>query len=270
MPSMVNQNAIMKPELILFYVLDTSGSMRGEPITRLNRAMIETIEAVRDEAPHNREADIKVAVLEFNSVCRWVNPQGPQALDTFVWHDLNAASLTSVGLALDELNSKLVSGRGGFIDTSCGSLMPVIIFMTDGYANDDYQKALDNIRHNKWFTHATRVGFAIGKNPDIEMIARLTGDSEAVLRTEDLAEFAEMIKWASVTSSVVASQTSTSKDLSRGRSIVRMVNQRLGKDPDDLGHNYHFEEEIMTDGAWGPSMDDVFAGNDDWDIQNPF
>lgn len=272
MPSMTTADAIMRPELLLFYVLDTSGSMKGESITRLNSAMVETIDAVREEAPHNRDAAIKVAALSFNTTCHWVNPRGAERIEDFVWHDLEAGGFTSVGPALDELNARLSDKSGGFINTTTGALMPVIIFMTDGFATDgagSYSPALERIKHNKWFSNATRVGFAIGKNPDVEMLSRLTGDSEAVLRTEDLAEFAEMIKWVSVTSSMIASRTNTQGTDHRGRIALRKAQERTGRHFNDPGHDYEYLEEPETEGTWGPDGSDAYD-EDEWDVQNPF
>lgn len=266
----------VRPVLNIFYVLDTSGSMQDkpdtQPITTLNRAMLSTIETLQDEAPHNRDAEIRIAVLEFNTSCRWISPNGPERLNDFFWEDLEAAGLTAVGAALNELNSKLTDKPGGFINNSSGGgvLMPVIIFMTDGHANDDYKKALERIRQNKWFSRATRVGFAIGKDPDMEMISKVVGDAEAVMRTEDLNRFAAMLKWASVTSSMLSSKTSTSGSGNLGRDAMRTANEYAGYAADDLGHNYDYREEPVEGGSWGPTSDDVFSGTDEFYSNNPF
>lgn len=261
-------SAIQRPQLVVFYVLDTSGSMRGNPITQLNRAMVSTIETLRDEAEYNRDAEIKVAVLDFNSTCRWMQPQGPEDLENFVWDDLEAGTTTEVHFALDELNSKLTDRRGGFIDSSHGALMPVIIFMTDGHATcseAELEAAITRIGQNRWFTRATRVGFAIGKSPDIGMLARLTDSSEAVLRTEDLNLFAAMIKWVSVTSTMIASDTRARRSGNKGAQAVGDMNERMGRDRGDVGHNTTYESKGDTGRYYGP-----YAADDDFDSENPF
>lgn len=214
-----NYSAAQRPELHVFYVLDTSGSMDGNPIGVLNRAMDSTVDALKQVAAHNSNAKIKIAVLEFNTANRWVTSNGPEELEYFIWDDLCAQGMTYVGSALDELNSKL--HRGAFLASTTGAFLPVIIFMTDGFANDDYEAALARIRKNKWFSKATRIGFAIGKNPDVTMIAKLTGDSEAVIRTDDLGLFATMLKFVSTSSVSIASQSYTSDYAPTGSSAVR-------------------------------------------------
>ena len=271
MPETRYTSPIQRPELVLFYVLDTSGSMRGNPITVLNRAMESTIETMREEAKYNREAHIKIAVLEFNSNCRWVQPRGPEDLEDFKWDDLEAAGTTEVGLALKELNSKLTDRPGGFIDSTNGALMPVIIFMSDGYATNsayDYKKVLEEVKRNKWFSRATRIGFAIGRDPDIEMIARVAGSGEAVMRTEDLNRFAMMLKWASVTSSMLASETRASSSGHKGAQAMNDAYKRAGEDSSSRGHNVNYEEDPYSGQHWGP--DDIFGSNDEFDTDNPF
>lgn len=268
MPNYASQNPIMRPELDMFYVLDSSGSMNypnSEPITVLNRAMQSTLQAVRLENENNRDADVKVAVLDFNSNCRWLNPAGPERLDSFMYEDLTAAGGTHMGAALRELNSKL--SRRGFINAMGGNLMPVIIFMTDGFPTDDYESELEKIKQNKWFSHAVRIGFAIGKNPDQEMIAKLTGSSETVIRTRDLGVFAQLLRWVSMTSSMLSSQvksstgeTGTTRNI--GADAVREAKRQAGYDPDDLKPDFEYEEDPIKGGSWGP--DAFFVETDEF------
>ena len=105
MPSTGDLNEVARRELTVFYVLDTSGSMTGAPISTLNRAMEETIEVLKDQK--NSDAKLKIAVLEFNSGCKWVQPAGPEEMEDFFWEDLEAGGLTDVGDSLKELDDKI-------------------------------------------------------------------------------------------------------------------------------------------------------------------
>ena len=221
MPTITELTSAPRRALPIFYVLDTSGSMSGAPIERLNHAMEETIDALKQVAAHNGDAQLKVAVLEFNSTVRWLQPAGPEDMEDFIWQDLSAGGMTAMGAALTELDSKL--SRNGFLSSAAGSLYPVIIFMTDGMANDDYEGPLKNIRQNKFFKHAVKVGFAIGDNADAEMIAKAVGDSEAVIKTDDLALFARLMRFVSVTSSTMASVSHTAETDINGASVVQAV-----------------------------------------------
>ena len=264
MPQFNNMSVAQRPELHIFYVLDTSGSMRGTPINVLNAAMDSTIDAVRQVAMANANAKVKVAAMEFNSNVRWVQPNGPEDLDDFFWDPLTASGNTYVGMALKELDSKL--RPEAYLRSPTGALLPVIIFMTDGYAVDDYESALNKIRQNKWFSRATRIGFAIGKKPDVEMISKLAGSSEAVIRTDDLGVFANMMRFVSVTSSMLQSQGRPTDNVNRGAEAVRNAAQIGGYDVDQFTPNVSFEEDYIPDSAWDPNGNGVYVNPGDYGV----
>ncbi len=259
MPRTDSRGGAMRPELHVFYVLDTSGSMRGNPIGRLNRAMEETVTAMQQVAAHNSNAQVKIAVLEFNSTCRWIQPAGPEDLEDFFWQDLAASGLTCVGAALRELNDKL--SRNAFLSSMSGAYLPVIVFMTDGFANDDYEPELQRILQNRWFAKATRVGFAIGKNPDTEMIAKLTGDSEAVIRTDDLGVFARLLRFVSVSASTLASNSHTADSSVSGAEAVRVALGNAGMSTQQVNPDFVYHEDPNL------SANSTYAGAEDfvWD-----
>lgn len=265
MPNMGEMEKVPNRDLHVFYILDTSGSMAGTQIAKLNRAMEETVIALKEVAKKNADANVKIAVMEFNSNVRWISSQ-PESVEDFIWQDLEAAGLTQVGDALAELNSKL--SRNAFLSSMTGAYVPIIIFMSDGYATDEYKRELDKIRqNNKWFRRATKIGFAMGDNADLKMIAEVVGNSEAVIKTDDLDTFAKLIRFASVTASMLASQSQTSNTAVDGASIVDEV-VRGNKMPDDIivggdvgGYDPEPEE-------WPGDDDDFSSGgdiDDGWD-----
>lgn len=226
MPSTNNLTESPRKELHVFYVLDTSGSMEGVKISALNHAMEECTEALKKLAKTNGDAKLKMAVLEFNSGCRWVTSNGPEDLEEdFEQEYMEAGGLTDIGAALRELNSKL--SRHAFLNSMTGALMPVIIFMTDGYATDDYEKALEEIRQNRWFARGTKIGIAFGDDPDLKMLSSVVGNSEAVIRPTDMALFKRLMKFVSVTASMLVSQSTTTETAITGASIVAKAKDAL-------------------------------------------
>ena len=226
MPNINELEEAPRKEMHVFYVLDTSGSMSGTKISMLNRCMEESIDALTELAKSNADAKLKIAVLEFNTGCKWVTSNGPESLEEdFVWDSLSAGGLTDIGSALTELNSKL--SRHAFLNSMTGALMPVIIFMTDGQATDNYQKALDEIRNNRWFRRATKIGFAVGEDHEVDltMLASVVGNSEAVIKTSDLELFRRLMKFVSVTASMLVSQSSTTKTETTGADNVKMAEE---------------------------------------------
>lgn len=230
MPDTYDLHESARKEMHVFFVLDTSGSMEGERIAALNRAVRETLPVLKQKAKSNADALLKLAVLEFNSGCRWLNPSGPEPMEYFIWEDLKAGGLTSMGAALKELDSKL--SRNQFLSSMTGAYLPVLIFMTDGYATDNYKDALLQIRQNKWFSRGVKIGFAIGDDPDAAMIADIVGDGEAVARTDDLELFARLLETSVVTASLLCSTSRTTSERVTGATILQDVRRQIDADFD--------------------------------------
>jgi uncharacterized protein YegL len=226
MPSTENLTKAPRKELHVFYVLDTSGSMAGAKISALNHAMDECLTALKPLAESNGDAILKIAVLEFNTGCKWITSNGPEDLEEdFEYEYLEAGGLTDIGQALTELNSKL--SRHAFLNSMTGAFMPVIIFMTDGYATDNYEKSLEEIRKNRWFANGVKIGFALGDDADEKMLSSVVGNSEAVIKTTDLELFKRLMKFASVTASMLVSESQTTTTAVTGEDIVKKATEDI-------------------------------------------
>ena len=114
-----------KKELHIFYILDTSGSMSGAPIGALNDGMRNTVEELKKK--DGEDANLKIAVLEFNSQNRWVTQgtNGVEDLADFVWKDLDATGVTRLGGALKELKKSM--SRSDKMQSKTGHKTPVVI-----------------------------------------------------------------------------------------------------------------------------------------------
>lgn len=256
MPSTDSLTKSPRKELHVFYVLDTSGSMEGAKISELNHAMEECTEALRKLAKNNGDAKLKIAVLEFNSGCRWITSNGAEDLEEdFEYEYLKAGGLTDIGAALKELNSKL--SRHAFLNSMTGALMPVIIFMTDGYATDDYAIALEEIRKNRWFARGIKIGIAFGDDPDVKMLSSVVGNSEAVIKTTNLDLFKRLMKFVSVTASMLVSQSTTTKTTNTGADIIKQAKDELEIPCESTVH--------LDDNEYDKESESFLDDDNDWD-----
>lgn len=253
MPAIPVLGSTPRKDLHVFYILDTSGSMDGEKISKLNHAMEECTVALTNIAKKNADAKLKIAVLTFNSKCEWVTKNGPEELEDFEWEYVEAGGLTVMGEALKELDSKL--SRHKFLNSMMGALMPVMIFMTDGYATDDYMQALEEIRKNKWFRRGTKIAFAIGDDADTSMISSIVGNKEAVIQTSDLSLFERLMKFVTVTASMLVSESHTSETDTSGDAVVAKAKQEMSLS-DDITPN-------LSDSDYSKELEDT--EDDDWD-----
>lgn len=245
---------VSRPLLPIFFILDTSGSMNGQPISVLNHTMEETINILGKFAASNSDALIKIGVLEFNSEVKWMQPKGLEELEHFVYNPLEAAGLTYMGEALNELDKQL--SRKAFLASTTGRFAPIIIFMTDGQPNDDWETALKNIsQNNRWYQHSIKIGLAVGSGANMEIISRIVGDSEAVIKTDDLNAFSILLKKIAINSAMIGSQSRLTGTPSGAEIVAKTI-----KESEE-------SENVKTAGQMGIKVDPVPAdpwGSDVW------
>lgn len=122
-----------KYQLNLIYLVDTSGSMYGEPINQLNVAMAEAVQ-VAEEAALEKEVQLLMRVVEFNSTARWLIGDTRQGVEHIDWKPLTANGGTNTAGAID-------LARGVMHREFLGerNFRPVVILITDGESNDPQQ-----------------------------------------------------------------------------------------------------------------------------------
>lgn len=259
-------------ELHVFYVLDTSGSMIGAPVGALNDAMRATVEELKKK--DGEKADFHIAALEFNTNTRWVTKgnNGLEALADFIWTDVQATGMTYLGKALRELNTCM--SRNAMMKAATGNKIPVVIFMSDGYPNDPdgWENGLQELAQNKWFRHAIKVAFALGDDADVDALAKVVGVREdgsivpcyeAVIKTNDLKTFADMIQAVSVTASLSASSSVLTSTAKSGKDIVQEVTGNNTTTVDPNGK----PGPVVIDPAGDP---DIYGGSDGFDDDDEF
>lgn len=197
--------SIPRRTMVLFFLVDTSGSMSGDKIGAVNEAIREVIPEIKDISSENADALIKIAVLDFSSGARWLYDT-PAEADQFVWNNLEAGGLTDMGVAFNMLNEKL--SRTQFMADAVGSYAPAIFMMSDGEPTDEYKKGLEELRKNKWFKVAIKVAVAIGEGANTEILKEFTGNEECVLTVRTPEALKKMIRFVSVTASQIGSTSS--------------------------------------------------------------
>lgn len=229
---------IARRTMVLFFLVDTSGSMYGEKIGALNDAIRETVPDLKDLSDSNPDAAIKIAVLQFDSDVRWLYPQPIESGD-FRWNDLEVGGLTSLGAALRELDSKL--SKKQFLQEAAGSYAPVIILLSDGGPTDDFENALNQIKQNNWFKHAIKVAIAIGNDADKNVLVQFTGRTELVVEVHNKSSLKTIIKCVSVTSSQVNSKSSSVEDTSKEDDVAKGIGEALTEipKPDDVEDDFN-------------------------------
>ncbi|MBQ1440855.1 MAG: VWA domain-containing protein [Clostridia bacterium] len=256
-------SVIVKKVLPLIYVIDTSGSMDGDRISSVNRAMRELEPILREKVAEIPEAEIKIGAITFSNGAKWLTPQGLVSVEHFYWNDAKAGGLTDLGAALKELNAKL--SRSSFLVSETGFCAPVLIFMSDGEPNDNWEKELKNIsQSNRWFQIARKIAIAIGDEANKKVLEEIVRDKEAVIQTSDLETLKNMIIAVSVSASMMAGSSRMAGDEASGASILRNATANL--DDDKIVFESADEQPVFDAPDPIPvTLNDTGAGDTGWE-----
>ena len=192
--------------MVLFFVVDCSGSMSGSKMGTVNAAIEEVIPTLKEISANNADAQIKVATLAFSTGAKWIQSK-PVSAENFTWSYLDANGLTDLGEACIQLTEKL--SRKSFMDEVTGSYAPVIFLMSDGAPTDNYRHGLEHLKKNNWYKKAIKVAIAIGSDANQSVLAEVTGNSESVITVHTPAELKKWIQFVSVRSSEIGSKSSS-------------------------------------------------------------
>lgn len=220
MPLLDDVVSVPRRTMTLFFVIDTSGSMEGNKIGAVNDAVVNVLPMLDEISQTNPDAEIKVAALEFSSGTQWLYTE-PKLASEFVWQDVRAGGLTSLGAACIELNNKL--SRSGYMKAASGSFAPAIILLSDGGPTDDFQSGLAKLKENNWFKAAIKVAIAIGDDADKDVLKEFTGTSEAVFTVHNIEALKQIIRVVAVTSSQIGSKSSTAGDVTKQEQVIKDV-----------------------------------------------
>ena len=69
---LLDNESIPRRKMILFFVIDTSGSMIGKKIGSVNDAIENVLPMIGEISDENPDAEINVAALEFSTGTRWL------------------------------------------------------------------------------------------------------------------------------------------------------------------------------------------------------
>ena len=245
---------ISKKSMVIFFLVDSSGSMYGTKIGALNTTMEEIIPELRGIG--GATTDIKLAVLSFSDGCKWLT-ETPISIDEYqYWTRLKADGLTDTGEAFQELSSKL--SRKEFLKSPSLSYAPVIFLLSDGAATDDVRTGLKVLKNNRWYKYGMKISLGIGEHYDREILEEFTGNIELVFEAKTAEQLSRIIKTIAVTSSQIGSKSVT---------LVNDDNLKDRTEEDVMGDKEkRLIEEINK--SWEDQNDgpvDEFDVDDGWD-----
>jgi len=154
---------------IVYFIIDTSGSMEGARIKYINLKMDELIQGI-----NNLSSDIKIALITFSNGARLEAGIKPIPVSEFKWQNLSTGGVTDIGAAFKILNELL---------SVSGSAASLIFLVSDGIPTDHWKPELAKLKQNEKFNNANKIAITIGDSIDVneEHLIDFTGVKEAIL-----------------------------------------------------------------------------------------
>ena len=145
--------------LPVYLLLDTSGSMTGEPIEAVKNGVQMMIHSLRQNPQAIETA--YVSIITFDTDAKQIVPLTDLA--SFQMVDIKASGVTSLGSALELLADKLETEVIKTTLEKKGDWKPMTFIMTDGVPTDDWERGLSKLNSvNKGLI----VGCAAGSGAD--------------------------------------------------------------------------------------------------------
>ena len=172
--------------LPVYLLLDTSGSMYGEPIEAVKNGVQTLISTLRSD-PYALETAY-ISIITFNSSAQQITPL--TELASFQQPNIDASGCTALGGALELLSQKIDSEITKTTAEVKGDWRPLIFIMTDGVPTDDITKGLSEFKKRKC---GMVVACAAGQGASTDTLKQIT-ENVVQLDTADSASISTSSK----------------------------------------------------------------------------
>lgn len=179
----------MARRLPVYLLLDTSGSMSGEPIEAVKTGLQMLVSTLRQD-PYALETAF-LSVITFDSSAKQIVPL--TELAAFQTPVIKAQGTTALGEALSLLANRIDTEIVKTTADVKGDWKPLVFIMTDGMPTDDWQRGLSILKKVKT---AIIVACAAGQGVDTSVLKQIT-EVVVQLDTADESTIKAFFKWIS-------------------------------------------------------------------------
>lgn len=188
-PKSFTEGAKPLPVLLL---LDVSGSMSGEKIAELNKAVREMIADFKHEA--QMETEINLSIITFGGDAAELQlPFTPVSRIEMV--DMEANGMTPMGDALRQAKAMIEDRE----QTPSRAYRPLVVLCSDGGPNDNWESAMDDFINNGRSAKCDRMAMAIGTGADDVVLNRfIQGTPNPLFFAKDAAGLHKFFKFVTM------------------------------------------------------------------------
>lgn len=181
--------------LLTYLCIDTSGSMRGEPIESVNVGLRAMLSSLRQN-PYALET-VWLSIITFDSNIHEVLP--PTPVEDVVLPEIVCpeSGATLIGAALEHVNALVQRDVRRATADQKGDWRPLLFVLTDGKATDTlaFDEAIPLLKASNF---GSIIACAAGPKADPQALRKLT-DNVVSLDTMGAASFASLFAWMSST-----------------------------------------------------------------------
>lgn len=175
--------------LPVYLLLDTSGSMYGEPIEAVKNGVQTLISSLRSD-PYALETAY-ISIITFNSTAQQITPL--TELSAFQQPTIDAGGCTAMGGALSLLAQKVDSEVTKTTADVKGDWRPLVFILTDGEPTDDLNRGIADFKARKF---GMVVACAAGMGANTNTLKQIT-ENVVQLDTADAESIKQYFKWVS-------------------------------------------------------------------------
>lgn len=186
------------PRCAVVLLLDTSGSMGGQPIIELNQGLVTFQQELSQDNLASRR--VEVAIITFDSSVNIV--QNFVTVDQFNPPYLSATGSTAMGQAIETGLNLLESRKADYKNNGIEYYRPWVLLITDGSPTDNWQNAAQMVRQ---FAANKKVQFyAVGvQGADMNTLSQIAPTNIPPLMLQGL-NFQALFEWLSSSMSTVS------------------------------------------------------------------
>ncbi|MEH2237537.1 vWA domain-containing protein [Nostoc sp.] len=196
MPEFVENPENRCPVILL---LDTSGSMSGQPIQELNRGLAAFKEDVQKDS--QASLSVEVAIITFGPIVQVV--QDFVTIDQFTPPILEVGGLTPMGAAIESALDFLETRKQTYKDNGIHYYRPWVFLITDGVPSDSWQSASQRLTEAE--AQSRLSFFAVGvQGADMNILKQISPPQRPPVMLKGL-DFRELFVWLSASMKRVSS-----------------------------------------------------------------
>ena len=201
----VNNSAPRCPVILL---LDTSGSMAGQPINELNAAIRQFVEELKQDEVASCSVELEIIQFDYNAqiVTPYTTIQDLNDVPT-----LCAGGSTNMGAGLSLAADELKARRKLYKKNGCSAYKPWVVLMTDGGPTDNWRQAAEAMRELGEKREIWYMGVEIGPNVDHDTMCQVMPQNSPPLKLDGL-RFRDFFKWLSDSLETVSSSAVSEED----------------------------------------------------------